>query len=194
VTFLLSAWFAIAALVLAPQPAPPAHASITRLMVMPAVFAAHGNPGNAGRDVDRITGDVTERVLSAVRARYPGVIVADVTGPIAAPLVDYRAAVAGAGISGSEFHAAADARARGATHLLVPMIEEWTEMRTDDPIGAFTLPHDRVTVTLRLMQLEPAAVAAAATFHNHGRLTLNRGAARLLDDRFRRMVAALVGG
>ncbi len=191
--FLYSARSAIAAAaLLAPQPVSPAHPAVARLMVMPPVFASVSHAGNAGRNVDRIKAEVTARLLSALQPRLPDVSVADVSAPIAFPVADYRAAVAGEAVSGDELHAAADARAHGATHLLVPVIREWTQMRTDDPIGAFTLPHDRVEVELRLMQIEPAAVAATATFRNHGTLTLNRDAARLLDDRFRKMVWALI--
>jgi hypothetical protein len=184
---------ALATISILAGPSSPPHPPVIRLMVMPPVLAITTNPGNVGRDFVRIKADVTARILAALRGRFPSVSVADTNVPVAVPLADYRAAVAGEPISGDEFHAAADARAHGATHLLVPVITEWTQMRTDDPIGVFTLPGDRVGVTLRLMQLQPAAVAATATFRNHGRLTLSRDAARLLDGRFRRTVLQLVG-
>jgi hypothetical protein len=146
------------------QAAPPARQAIGRLMVVPPAIAVTGNPGNVGRDFVRVKAEVTARLADAARQRFPDVTVAD---------------------------GEADARAKGATHLLVPVITEWTEMRTDDPIGVFTLPHDRITMTLRLLQLQPPALVATATFHNQGRLSLNRGAVRLLDDRFRRLVLHL---
>jgi hypothetical protein len=190
----LRIWHTLATVtVLAAQPSPP-HPSVTHLLVMPAVVDVLPNSGNVGRDFVRIRSDVTARIVSALRERFPDVRVADTSLPIAVPLADYRAAVAGARVSGDEFHAAADARKHGATHLLVPVVTQWTQMRTDDPIGVFTLPRDQVTVTLRLMQLQPAAVAATATFHNQGLLTLNRDATRLLDGGFRRTVLQLVGG
>jgi hypothetical protein len=93
-----------------------------------------------------------------------------------------------------EVNAASRAYQRGATHLVVPIITEWKEMRTDDPIGAFILPHNRITVTLRLMHLQPPALVGSVTFKNRASLTLNQAAARLLNDRFRQLVRYLLSG
>jgi hypothetical protein len=60
--------------------------------------------------------------------------------------------------------AADRAQQRGATHLLVPAITEWKQMRTDDPIGAFTGSLNRVTVTLRLMRLQPPTLVGHVCF------------------------------
>jgi hypothetical protein len=91
-----------------------------------------------------------------------------------------------------EINAASHALQRGATHLLVPTITEWRQMRTDDPIGALTIPPNSVSLTLRLMRLEPPALVGQVTFRNRAHLTLNQRAIRLLNDRFREAVLRLV--
>jgi hypothetical protein len=88
------------------------------------------------------------------------------------------------------------AERRGATHLLVPIIDEWRQMRTDDPIGSFILPHNRIVITLRLLRLQPrprpAVETGRVTFSNRARLTLNQSAENLLDDRFSAVVRELI--
>ena len=81
-------------------------------------------------------------------------------------------------------NAAIDARARGATHLLVPTITEWKEMRAGYPAGVFILPHNSVTIRLRLMRLDRPRSYGQTTFHNQPHVTLNQKASRLLDDVF----------
>jgi hypothetical protein len=163
------------------------------VFVMRPLVAGSASPGNVGRDFDAIIRDVAARLLAAVRQQYAQ-----------AQLVDDRL-IAGARPSGdpgsasqtitrAELEAASAAARSGATHLIVPTITVWTEMRTDDPIGAVTLPHNRVSITLRLMRLEPPAVAAALTFEARARLTTNRKAIDLLDDRFRAAVLQLLAG
>src|SRR5262245_6288415 len=73
------------------------------------------------------------------------------------PAASLIALVAGT-VSRAELEAARHALERGATHLVVPTIADWKEMRTDDPIGAFVGDHSTVTVELRLMALRPPAV------------------------------------
>lgn len=128
-------------------------------------LAGTAAPGNVGRNFPAITADLTTRILSIVRERFPDADVAQGT---------------------------IDAATRGATHLLVPTITEWTEMRTDDPIGALVGRHESVTIAMRLMRLDPPALISEVTFHNRARVTLNRKAIRLLDDRFRRDVLQLL--
>jgi hypothetical protein len=161
-------------------------------MVMRPILAAGANTGNTGRDFDAISAELTGRLLSIVRERFADAEVATpglVAGP---PLPGYRAA-ARVGIGGDELNVAIRAAAGGATHLLVPTIVEWKEMRTDDPIGAFVLPHNSVTIRFRLMRLQPPALVAAATFHHQARLTLNTKAARLVDEGFRRTLLQVLG-
>ncbi len=67
-------------------------------------------------------------------------------------------------------------------------------MRTDDPIGAFILPHNSVAMTLRLMRLQAPVLSGHVSFKNRARLTLNKPADRLLDGRFRDIVLGLVSG
>ena len=67
-------------------------------------------------------------------------------------------------------------------------------MRTDDPIGALIVPHNSVTLTLRLMRLQRPALAGRVTFQNRARLTLNQPVSRLLNARFREVPFQLVSG
>ncbi|HEY1303852.1 MAG TPA: hypothetical protein VGF24_09915 [Vicinamibacterales bacterium] len=154
-------------------------------------IAGTAAPGNVGRNFPAITSDVTARTLSIVRERFPE---ADVAGrpSTARPALAGYASAAGQAVTTGEVNAAVDAATRGATHLLVPTITEWTEMRTDDPIGALIGRHESVTIALRLMRLEPPALVSQVTFHNRARVTLNRKASRLLDERFRREILQLL--
>jgi hypothetical protein len=140
----------------------------SRVMIVPPVVVGTATPGNVGRDFVRIRADVTNRLLSIVRERIANVDVANVTS--------------------------AGVHADPPAYLLVPEITEWTQMRTDDPLGALIGPHDRVRLTLRLMRSDPPSVVASAVFQNRAHVTLNRDASRLLDERFRRMVLGLFGG
>ena len=67
-------------------------------------------------------------------------------------------------------------------------------MRTDDPIGTLTLPRNSITLTLRLMRLQPPALVGQVTFRNRAHLTLNQQALGLLDGRFREVTLRLVSG
>jgi hypothetical protein len=136
-----------------------------RLVVTPPRIAATGN-GNVGTDFTAIGAAVGARELAIVRERYPD----------------------------AELGAPAQARLSGAAYLLETTIGEWRQMRTDDPIGAIILPHDSVTLTLRLLRLAPPSVLGSVTFHNQARLTLNRPAIRLLDGKFERLVLDLITG
>jgi hypothetical protein len=169
--------------------------SSLHVMVMPPLVAATAAPGNVGRDLPAIEADVTTRILSIVRERIPGAAVADrrSASPPAPRLPGYDAA-AGEVVTVDEMNAAIDARTRGATHLLVPTITEWKQMRAGDPVGALIIPHNSVTIRLRLMRVDPPAIARQATFHNNAHVTLNQKANRLLDERFRRTVLQLIGG
>ena len=97
-------------------------------------------------------------------------------------------------VTREEMNAASQALKRGATHLLVPKITDWTQMRTDDRIGALTLSRNSITLTLRLMRLEPPALAGRVRFRNRERLTVNQLAMRRLDDQFRELTIRLVSG
>jgi hypothetical protein len=167
----------------------------SNVMVMAPVVSGTASPGNVGRDFPAIETDVANRILSIVRERFANAALADSrsASPPAPRLFGYDAA-AGQIVSPLEMNAAVDARARGATHLLVPTITEWKQMRAEDPVGALILPHNSVTISLRLMRLAPPALTRQATFHNKAHLTLNQQAARLLDDRFRRTVLRLLEG
>lgn len=168
--------------------------SSSHVMVMPPVVAVTASPGNVGRDFPVIEADVTTRILSIVRERFPSAAVADrrSASPPAPRLPGYDTA-AGEVVTVDEMNAAIDARTRSATHLLVPTITEWKEMRAGDPVAALIVPHNSVTIRLRLMRLDPPAIAGEATFHNKAHFTLNQKANRLLDKRFRRTVLQLIG-
>jgi hypothetical protein len=162
---------------------------------MEPIVVGAASPGNVGRDLDAIRAGVADRILSVVRERFPQAELAAagrVTGAPAA--AEYRRATRDLAVTPEEIDAASQACQRGATHLIVPTITEWKEMRTDDPIGALILPHNRISVTLRLMRLAPPAIAGRVTFVNRARVTLNQRAIGLLDERFRRVVLLLVSG
>jgi hypothetical protein len=85
------------------------------------------------------------------------------------------------------------ARAHGGTYLLIPTIVEWRQMRSDDPVGAFVEPHNRVAIELRLVRLDSTTTEGDVTFTNHARVTMNQPADRLLGDEFRKVVRRLLG-
>ena len=163
-----------------------------RLSVMLPQWTADTNPGNVGRDVAAITSDVGDRILATVRQRIVRAELVPANVRIAGPLpAGYEAAVPGR-ITPEERRAASWTAEHGTPYLFVPTIVEWKEMRTDDPIGALSLPHNSIAITVRLMQMEPPAVLGQATFRSHARLTLNQSARQLLDKRFQKMVLDLV--
>ena len=110
------------------------------------------------------------------------------------PMKPYIDAIAPDRTTAEELNAAGYALQHGGTHLLVPTITEWREMRTDDPVGALIPLHDGIAITFRLVRLNPPAVEGHVTFENHARVTVNRSAVRLLNDEFRRTVLRLVSG
>src|SRR4051794_4176302 len=137
--------------------------SSARVFVVAPIVLGSASPGNVGRDFAAITAKVAARTLSIVRERFP----------------DAELAPGGS--------------AAGATHLLVPVITEWTQMRTDDPIGLLVLRRSSITVRLRLMRVQPVSVVGEAVFHHRARFTTNQDAIRLLDEGFRRTVLELLG-
>jgi len=164
------------------------------VFVLEPIVVGTASPGNVGRDFVAIRQEVAQLVLAVVQERFPDAKVvapppfAGVTMPL------YALATGEPLVSVEERAGASQALHEGASHLLVPTITEWTEMRADDPIGALIGPHSRVTVTLRLIRLDPPALSGSVTFHNRARLTLNQHAARLLDDEFKGAIRQLVGG
>lgn len=163
------------------------------IFVMEPLVAGAATPGNVGRDLVAIRHQVAERLLSIVKERFPAAKVVT-AGPLAsAAMRQYQQAAGVPVVTVEEQGAASEAAQQGASHLLVATISEWTEMRADDPIGAMLGPHNSVTISLRLMRLDPPALAGSVTFHNRARLTLNRHALGLLNDDFTRTVRQLIG-
>jgi hypothetical protein len=164
------------------------------IFVMEPLIVGTASPGNVGRDFAAIKAGVVTRIVSIVRERFPRTEIAGSRALAATPLpAEYRFA-AGEPVTAEEANAAGQALRRGATHLVVPTILEWTQMRTDDPIGVLTLPRNSITLTLRLMRLQPPALVGQVTFRNRAHLTLNQQALRLLDGRFREVTLRLVSG
>ena len=106
----------------------------------------------------------------------------------AAITTDLRARI----VSAASERVALAVSAPDATHLLVPTILEWTQMRTDDPLGALIGPHSGVRIMLRLTRVQPPAVVSEVTFHHRSRVTVNRDARGLLGNGFRRAVLELL--
>jgi hypothetical protein len=165
-----------------------------RVFVMEPIWRANES-GNTGRDFRTINAEVTSRILAIVRERFPESEAVD-AGPrdLRRLLPGYPRTVDAEAVTTEELNAAIGAYEHGATYLLVPTITEWKEMRTDDPIGAFILPHNSVAMTLRLMRLQAPFRSERVVFKNRARLTLNQRADRLLNGRFRSVVLGLVSG
>jgi len=175
--------------------APRDHLSQLHLFVMPP--ASEGSPatGNIGRDFSDIERVLAMRLLAVVQERDPGARMADVTGQTPfLPMARYIDAVAPARTTRNEITAAGFALQHGGTHLLVPTIIEWREMRTDDPVGGLIAPHNGVVIALRLVRLDPLAVEGNVRFENRSRFTANQSADRLLNEDFRRTLLRLLGG
>ena len=163
------------------------------IFVVPPVASGVPVTGNVGRDAAEVERVVTARLLAAVRERDPGATMAETRDETRYhPMKPYIDAIAPARATRAELNAAGFALQHGGTHLLVPGIVEWRVMRTDDPLGALIPPHNAVVVSLRLVRLDPPAVAADVTFTNRSRLTLNQPADRLLNTDFRRAVLRLL--
>ena len=158
--------------------------------------AAEGSPatGNIGRNFTDVEQTVATRLLTISRERDAGAMMADQTGQTPfLPMAAYMDGVAPARTTRSELNAAGFDLQHGGTHLLVPTIIEWREIRTDDPIGALLPPHDGVVIALRLVRLEPPKVEGSVTFKNHSRVTVNQSADKLLNGDFRQTVLRLLG-
>lgn len=163
---------ATSSIVREPPAAAPNHATTTcPVFVMLPTIPPGAFHGSAGVNAGEIQFKVAERILEVVRGQCAN-------GELVEPTES----------------AAAVARGRGANYLLVPTIEGWNQQRTDDPIGAFITPKNSIRVSLRLMRLEPPAVAGRVTFTNRSRITLNQGAERLLNDDFRTAIRRLLWG
>jgi len=158
-------------------------------MTTPAAFR-----GNVGVNTPAIESLVANRILDIVREQCPnGEMVRPALAAPVAAIPGYAAALDGTRMTALELQTAMSALERGAHYLLVPTIEQWNQSRTDDPIGAFITPKNRIAISLRLMRLDPPAVAGSFTFRNRSRLTLNQPAARLLGDDFDRALRGLLG-
>jgi hypothetical protein len=165
------------------------------VFVMPPLAPGTPAPGNVGRDFAEVERVVAARLLAVVRELDPGATMAETRDETPfLPMQRYIDAIAPARTTRAELNAAGFALQHGGTHLVVPAIVEWREVRTDDPIGALIPPHDGVVVSLRLVRLDPPAAAGYVTFENHARVTLNRPADHLLNGDFRRAVLRLLGG
>jgi hypothetical protein len=161
-----------------PMPAPASAASAANASTQVSVFVMQPffsgiATGNAGSNFDMVEQSVALSILAAVRERMPG-----------ARWIRTQ----------EEMEAARWAYAEGATHVIVPDITEWRQMRTDDPIGAIILPHNRIGISLRLVRVRPRPMVTTGrvVFTNHARFTVNQSAERLLDDRFRDVVIELI--
>jgi hypothetical protein len=165
-----------------------------RVFVMEPIWQANES-GNIGRDFRIINAEVTTRILAIVRERFPESEAVE-AGPRdpRRVLPGYPCTVDTEAVTTEELNAASLAYEHGAAYLLVPTITEWKEMRTDDPIGAFILPHNSVAMTLRLVRLQAPFSSERVNFKNRARLTLNQRADRLLNGRFRGVVLGLLSG
>jgi hypothetical protein len=169
--------------------------SVGPVFVMEPIVSGTAAPGNVGRDFASIKSAVAARILAVVRERFSQARIAGTLAPMGARLPPgYPRSTDQGAATPEEINAAISAYQAGATHLIVSSIGQWTEMRTDDPIGALIGTHNRVAVTLKLMRLEPPAVAGQVTFTNQARLTLNQKAIGLLDERFRSAILRLISG
>jgi hypothetical protein len=171
---------------------PPACGSV---LVMEPLWRATA-PGNVGRDVRGVTAMLSVRILGIVREEIRAAeTIDDPLGQPGPALPAYpRTLDDGSTVPVQELNAARAAYKRGAACLLVPTVLDWRQMRTDDPVGAFLVGHNRIAVDLRLMQLQPPLMLRRVVFRNHARLTLNQPVDRLLNGAFRTAVLRLVTG
>ena len=171
------------------SPSAPAH-----IFVMPPAVEGSPATGNIGRNFADVEQVVAARVLTIVRERDAGAMMADPTGQTPfLPMARYINAVAPSRTTRSELDAAGFALQHGGTHLLVPTIVEWREWRAGDPIGALLPPHNGVVISLRLVRLAAPMVEGNVTFKNHARVTVNQSANGLLNGDFRKTVLRLLG-
>ena len=164
------------------------------VFVMEPLVEGSAGPGNAGRNIPAVKRQVRERILTITSERSTVVDVVVTPHRRIPALASYPAAIGGARLTAEELDAANAAFEDGATHLLVPTILQWTAMRTDDPLGAFLVPHNQIAIDLRLMRLQPPALVGDVVFKNRARLTLNQSPMKLLDGSFRDVVLQLVSG
>jgi len=173
---------------------PPGPSAPVHIFVMPPAVEGSPATGNIGRNFAEVEQVVAARLLTIVQERDSGAMMADSTGQTPfLPMATYIDAVAPARATRRELEAAGFAQQHGGTHLLVPTIIEWREMRAGDPIGALLPPHDGVVIALRLVRLGPPMVDGNVTFKNHSRVTVNQSADRLLNGDFRQAVLRLLG-
>ncbi len=171
-------------------PTPIATCPVFVMWPMTAPAAFQGNVGVRTWDVESI---FANRIVEVVREQCPNSeIVPPAPQSPFAGIPEYVAALGGTGVTAFEQRAAAAARDRGAAFLVVPTIRRWNQRRTDDPIGAFVPPHNSIDVSVRLVRVQSPALAGRVTFANRSRVTLNQGAARLLDDSFRAALRELL--
>ena len=170
------------------DPSVPVH-----IFVMPPVVEGSPATGNVGRNFSEVEQAVAMRLLTIVRERDAGAMMAEPTDQtFFQPMAKYIDAVAPARTTKRELEAAGFALQHGGTHLLVPTIIEWREVRTGDPIGALLPPHGGVVIALRLVRLEPVMIVGSVTFKNHFRVTVNQSADKLLNGDFRKTVRRLI--
>jgi hypothetical protein len=173
--------------------APASSGGATHLFVMPAASAQNSMTGNVGvsfADAQRL---IDDKLLATAREKDPAATLADIQGTTPyQPMDPYVAAAAPARVTSGELNAAGYARAHGGTHLLVPTIIQWRQMRSDDPIGGVLQPHNSVVIELRLVRLDPVATEGDVTFTNLARFTGNQSASWLLDDQFTKVVKRLI--
>jgi len=145
----------------------PAAPAAGPVVVMEPIVEGTAAPGNVGRNLTAVRKEVQLRILASVRERATTIDIPDTPPHLRfAALASYPAALADGIVSSEELDAANVAFERGATYLITPTILEWTEMRTDDPIGALVTSHNRIAIDLRLMQLEPPVQVAHVVFRN----------------------------
>ena len=170
-------------------PSAPAH-----VFVMPPAVEGSPATGNVGRNFSDVERAVATRLLTIVRERDAGAMMADPAGQTPfMPMARYIDAVAPSRTTRSELNAAGFALQHGGTHLLVPTIVEWRERRAGDPIGALLPPHNGVVISLRFVRLDAPEVEGSVTFKNHARVTVNQSADRLLNGDLRQTVLRLLG-
>jgi len=165
-----------------------------QLFVMEPIVEGGATPGNVGRNIPAVRQQVHERIVSVASERATVIDVVITPNRRIPALAGYPAALGGVRPTLEELDAANAAFGDGASYLLIPTILQWTVMRTDDPLGAFILPHNQIAIELRLMRLQPSAIVGDVIFKNRAHLTLNQSPSQLLDGSFRRVALQLVSG
>jgi hypothetical protein len=127
---------------------------------------AHGNADH----VEQVPRLVAEAVLQVVRDRCPS----------------------GTTLAVDDSRVVDVARQQRAAFVLIPFIVEWRQARTDDPIGAFFPPHNRIIISLKLVPVLSNRPERHVTVTNRSRVTLNQRPDRLLNDDFRHAVRSLL--